>query len=73
MLYLNHANMLSAKHKYDVVVLGSGVIGLSCALELDSAGFKVAIIAKDLPEDTTSTGWASPWAVSCISHDEGYF
>lgn len=53
--------------KYDVVILGAGVIGLSAALELVQAGYKVAIAAKDLPEDSNSFGFASPWAVS-VSH-----
>ena len=53
--------------KYDVVILGAGVIGLSAALELVQAGHKVAIAAKDLPEDSDSFGFASPWAVSSLS------
>ncbi|GFZ43011.1 hypothetical protein JCM24511_00729 [Saitozyma sp. JCM 24511] len=48
--------------KYDTVVLGAGVIGLSIALELAKRGFRPAIIAKDLPEDLLSTGFSSPWA-----------
>lgn len=47
---------------YDVVVLGAGVIGLSTALELVSRGYNVAVVAKDLPCDLHSTGFASPWA-----------
>ncbi|WWD19394.1 hypothetical protein CI109_103854 [Kwoniella shandongensis] len=49
-------------NKYDVVILGSGVIGLSIARELHGKGLKVAIVAKDLPEDSNSFGFASPWA-----------
>ncbi|ODO05717.1 hypothetical protein I350_04777 [Cryptococcus amylolentus CBS 6273] len=48
--------------QYDIVVIGSGVVGLSTARELDNRGYRVAIVAKDLPEDATSTGFASPWA-----------
>lgn len=51
--------MPSAPDRFDVVVLGAGVIGLSVALELQSAGFKVAVVAKDLPGGT-STLWATP-------------
>lgn len=40
------------------------VIGLSTALELSGKGIKVAIVARDLPEDVGSVGFASPWAVS---------
>lgn len=48
----------------NVVVLGAGVIGLTVAHVLtEDPGFKVTIVARDLPEDLTSTGFASPWAV----------
>jgi glycine/D-amino acid oxidase-like deaminating enzyme len=51
--------------KYDIVILGAGVIGLSIALDLVDAGIdKIAIVAKDLAEDSDSFGFASPWAVS---------
>jgi glycine/D-amino acid oxidase-like deaminating enzyme len=53
--------------KYDAVILGAGVIGLSAALELVQAGYKVAMAAKDLPEDSNSFGFASPWAVSEVA------
>ena len=54
--------------KYDVVILGAGVIGLSIALDLVDAGIdKIAIVAKDLAEDSDSFGFASPWAVSVQS------
>ena len=57
---------MSAPHiqKPDIVVLGAGVIGLSVALELAAAGYSPAVVARDLPDDHTSTGFASPWAVS---------
>jgi len=46
-----------------VVILGSGVIGLTIAHVLtEDAGFKVTIVARDLPEDITSQAFASPWA-----------
>lgn len=52
---------------YDAVVLGAGVIGLSIALELYNAGItNIAIVAKDLAEDSDSFGFASPWAVSSV-------
>ncbi|WOO83412.1 D-amino-acid oxidase [Vanrija pseudolonga] len=47
---------------FDALVLGAGVYGLSIATELINRGLKVAIVARDLPEDLTSTGFASPWA-----------
>nr|ALM22238.1 D-amino acid oxidase [Sporobolomyces roseus] len=45
-----------------VVVLGAGVIGLTCALSLVEQGYTVHVVARDLPEDTDSTAFASPWA-----------
>jgi len=48
-----------------VVVLGAGVIGLTVAHVLTEGGgsdFKVTIIARDMPEDLSSQGFASPWA-----------
>lgn len=44
----------------DVAIIGSGVIGLLSALTLTDAGYKVTIIARDLPGDE-SQAWASPW------------
>jgi hypothetical protein len=58
--------IMPSSSKYDVVILGAGVIGLSIALELENEGWKPAILARDLPDDTLSTGFASPWAVSII-------
>ncbi len=46
-----------------VLVLIS-VLGLSIAQELTKRGWKVAIVARDLPEDVDSASFASPWAVS---------
>jgi len=43
------------------------VIGLSTAIEISSKGINVAIVARDLPEDVGSVGFASPWAVSYLS------
>lgn len=40
------------------------VLGLATADALTSAGLRVAIIARDLPEDLDSAAFASPWAVS---------
>lgn len=61
----------------DVVVLGSGskpncnktktVIGLAIASHLVKRGLRVAVVARDLAEDITSQGFASPWAVSTFA------
>lgn len=55
----------SSKTSTSVLILGAGVIGLSCAYELIGAGYpSVSVIARDLPEDIESIGFSSPWAVS---------
>lgn len=46
----------------EVGIVGSGIIGLLSALTLTSAGYKVHIVARDLPGDETQD-WASPWFV----------
>lgn len=40
------------------------VLGLTIASELVEQGYKVALVARDMPEDAESVGFASPWAVS---------
>lgn len=54
----------------DIVVLGAGVIGMTIALELVSAGYhSVQIVARDIPgEDMESQDWSSPWAVSACEY-----
>ncbi|MEQ4521121.1 FAD-dependent oxidoreductase, partial [Nocardioides kribbensis] len=37
-----------------VVVVGAGVVGLTCALRLLQAGHRVDVVARDLPLETTS-------------------
>ncbi|KAG8945204.1 hypothetical protein FRC04_001110 [Tulasnella sp. 424] len=59
--------MVSPKVPKQVVIIGSGVIGLTCAYELSSKyppnELEITIIARDMPDDgLDSTGWASPWA-----------
>jgi D-amino-acid oxidase len=44
-----------------VVVVGAGVIGLSCALRLLQAGHRVDVLARDLPLETTSSVAAALW------------
>jgi D-amino-acid oxidase len=52
----------------DIVILGAGVIGLTVAHVLTEGDgsklFNVTIVARDMPEDLSSQGFASPWAVS---------
>jgi D-amino-acid oxidase len=44
-----------------VVVVGAGVIGLSCAVRLAEAGHRVDVLARDLPLETTSVVAAALW------------
>jgi D-amino-acid oxidase len=44
-----------------VLVVGAGVIGLTCALRLLEAGHRVDILARDLPLETTSSVAAAIW------------
>jgi D-amino-acid oxidase len=44
-----------------VVVVGAGVVGLSCALRLLEAGHRVDVLARDLPLETTSAVAAAIW------------
>ena len=44
-----------------VVVVGAGVVGLSCAVRLQQAGHQVDVIARDLPLETTSAVAAAIW------------
>jgi D-amino-acid oxidase len=44
-----------------VVVVGAGVVGLSCAVRLLEAGHAVSVVARDLPLETTSAVAAALW------------
>jgi D-amino-acid oxidase len=44
-----------------VVVVGAGVIGLTCAVRLLEAGHRVDVVARDLPLETTSAVAAAIW------------
>ncbi|OAQ76579.1 FAD dependent oxidoreductase superfamily protein [Purpureocillium lilacinum] len=48
-----------------IVVVGAGVIGLSCGLRLLRAGYRVAIVARDFPvpfETASAINYTSLWA-----------
>jgi D-amino-acid oxidase len=44
-----------------VIVVGAGVVGLTCALRLLQAGHRVDVVARDLPRETTSAVAAGLW------------
>jgi D-amino-acid oxidase len=44
-----------------VIVVGAGVVGLSCAVRLLEAGHRVDVVARDLPLETTSAVAAALW------------
>ncbi len=44
-----------------VIVVGAGVVGLSCAIRLLEAGHRVDVLARDLPLETTSSVAAALW------------
>jgi len=44
-----------------VIVIGAGVVGLSCALRLQQAEHRVDVVARDLPLETTSAVAAAIW------------
>jgi D-amino-acid oxidase len=44
-----------------VIVVGAGVVGLSCALRLLQAGHRVDVLARELPLETTSAVAAAIW------------
>ena len=54
-----HARADSAHAR--VIVVGAGVIGLSCAVRLMEAGHRVDVLARDLPLETTSVDPAGLW------------
>lgn len=43
------------------MVVGAGVIGLTCAVRLLEAGHRVDVLARDLPKETTSAVAAALW------------
>src|SRR6187549_758632 len=44
-----------------VIVVGAGVVGLSCAARLLEAGHRVDVLARDRPLETTSAVAAALW------------
>lgn len=50
----------------DIIVIGSGVIGLSAARALQKAGYDVHIVTRDLPHQTTSIAAGAVWSGSAL-------
>lgn len=44
-----------------VIVVGAGIVGLTCAVRLLEAGHRVDVLARDLPLETTSAVAAALW------------
>lgn len=53
--------MADSIEKFDVIVIGCGVIGLTSAIELRKRGFNANIVARELPPNTTSDAAAAFW------------
>ena len=48
----------------EIIVIGSGVIGLSAARRLQADGYSVRIISRELPLETTSVAAGAVWSGS---------
>jgi D-amino-acid oxidase len=47
-----------------ITVVGAGVLGLSCAVQLAEQGYQVDVLARDLPAETTSAVMGGLWLPS---------
>jgi len=51
---------------YDVLIVGAGPAGASCAWRLKRAGLSVALVDKSrFPRDKVCAGWITPAVVDC--------
>ena len=50
----------------EIIVIGSGVIGLSSARCLQEAGFSVRILTREMPLNTTSVAAGAVWSGSAL-------
>ena len=46
------------KYEYDILIVGTGIAGLSTAIKLSEKDMKVGIITRDKKPDATNTAWA---------------
>jgi len=58
--------IMADKHRDQILVLGAGVVGLACAVELQNRGFSVSLIDADTPGGGCSYGNAGIIAASEI-------
>lgn len=56
-------------HGTDVVVVGAGVSGLTCAVRLAEAGLRVLVRSADSPARTTSCAAGAIWGPHLVAHD----
>ncbi len=55
---------------YDVLIVGAGPAGASCAWRLKRAGLSVALVDKSrFPRDKVCAGWITPAVVDCLQLD----
>jgi D-amino-acid oxidase len=57
--------------RFDAVVVGSGVVGLSTAVRLRETGRSVCVLSADQPEQTTSNLAAAVWYPTGFSEQHG--
>ncbi|SEG15297.1 FAD dependent oxidoreductase [Oceanospirillum linum] len=54
------------KTSYDVIVIGAGIVGISCALKLQSEGHRVLVLDRNGVAKETSSGNAGAFAFADI-------
>ena len=60
-----------ARIRFDIVVVGCGAAGASCALSAAARGLRVAMIAKGEPADT-NTSWARGGVAAVLGGDDSF-
>ncbi|WP_232533732.1 FAD-dependent oxidoreductase [Plantactinospora sp. KBS50] len=55
--------------QYDAVVVGAGIVGLTCAARLVERGARVAVLTADEPERLVSRVAAAVWYPSHVAED----